>query len=162
VFGVKYPQLMAPTKRTPALGRINQYRPKARSDAQPYPQQHSQQSSDEDTPFPPNREPSIENNNSNMPVDIDVPDAGESRPHNVNIDGNSTGHQGPLQLYRVPINKPVITFSKELTVRTWGLGWQWLTTKSDADTSSPSMRMLQTSLCMFPTNDLHMYMTETI
>jgi hypothetical protein len=74
VFGVKYPQLMAPTKRTPALGRINQYRSKARSDAQPYPQQHSQQSSDEDTPFPPNREPSVENNNSNMPVDIDVPE----------------------------------------------------------------------------------------
>jgi hypothetical protein len=41
------------------------------------------------------------------------------------------------------------------------LGWQWLTTKYDADTSTPSMRMLQTSLRMFPTNDLRMYVTET-
>jgi hypothetical protein len=96
-----------------------------------------------------------------MPVDVDVPDAGESS-HNVNVGANSSGHQGPLQLYRVPVNKPdAITFSKELTVRTWGLGRQWLTTKSDADTSAPSMRMLQTSLYMFPTDDLRMYMTET-
>jgi hypothetical protein len=36
VFGVKYPQVMAPTKRTPTLGRIDQYRAKARSDAQQY------------------------------------------------------------------------------------------------------------------------------
>jgi hypothetical protein len=123
---------MAPTRRTPTLGKLNQYRAKARSDAQPYPQQ---QSSDEDTPFPPNREPSVENSSNNdMPVDV---------PDNVNVGANSSGHQGPLRLYRVPINKPAaITFSKELTVRTWGLGWQWLTTKSDADTSTPSMRML--------------------
>jgi hypothetical protein len=38
------------------------------------------------------------------------------------------------------------------------LGWQWLTTKY---TSTPSMKMLQTSLRMFPTNDLRMHMTET-
>jgi hypothetical protein len=102
------------------------------------------------------------NNNNNKPVDVDGPDAGESGSHNVNVGANSSGHQGPLQLYRVTINKSVaITFSKELTVRTWGLGWQWLTTKSDADTSLPSMRMLQTNLCMFPTNDLRMSMTET-
>jgi hypothetical protein len=118
VFGVKYPQVMAPTRRTPTLGKLNLYRAKARSDAQPYPQQHSQQSSDDYTPFPPNREPSVENSSNNdMPVD--VPDAGESGSHNVNVGANSSGHQGPLQLYRVPINKPVATtFSKELTVRT--------------------------------------------
>jgi len=86
-----------------------------------------------------------------MPIHVDVPDARESGSHNVNVGANSSGHQGPLQLYRVPINKPAaIKFSKELTVRTWGLGWKRLTTKSDADTSTPSMRMLQTSLYMFP------------
>jgi hypothetical protein len=111
---------MAPTKRTPTFVKLNQYRAKARSDAQAYPQQHSQQSSEEDTPFPLNREPSVENsNNSNMPIQVNVPDAGESGSRNVNVGANSSGHQGPLQLYRVPINRAAaITFSKELTDRT--------------------------------------------
>jgi hypothetical protein len=93
---------------------------------------------------------------------MDIPDAGEGT-HNVNVGLGSSGCQGLLQLCSVPVNKPMnITFTKELTVCTWGLGWQRLTTNEDSDSSSPSMRMLQTRVCLFPTNDdLHVYMTET-